>query len=248
MRWQGWAEARAARGLPPLLLESPGYSLHLVEPVQDPLVHLGEVEQACISWAPRTQHGEWGPWAPGRLARASRARVCAASPAHCLSCSTPGPLRSHSSPLARAGPGGTQCAPPQVPVRLTSSRLRSGTSLKVQRLDCALPWQGAQARSLLRELRSHVPHDVAKKRKNTCVKGPRSGPHFPRQSPTARPLCSALLLCLPASVSTQCPPCLCRQGRSSNGLRSVPLSPGLGAEPGRGLLPKPCQPEDLFTE
>ena len=28
------------RGLPPLLLESPSYSLHLVEPVQDPLVHL----------------------------------------------------------------------------------------------------------------------------------------------------------------------------------------------------------------
>lgn len=66
-----------------------------------------------------------------------------------------------------------------------------------------------------RELRSHVPHDVAKK--NTCVKGPRSGPHFHAQSPTARPLCSALLLCLPASVSTQCPPCLHMGSRSSMG-------------------------------
>lgn len=206
------------------------------------------MEQARVSWAPRTQHGEWGPWAPGRLAGASRARVCAASPAHCLSCSTAwsAVLTLESPGTGRAWGHSVRSSPGACEAHFLQTALRD--LAEGLRLDCALPWQGAQAGSLLRELRSRVPHDVAKKRKNTCIKGPRSGPHFPRQSPTAHPLCSALLLRLPASVSTQCPPCLCRQGRSSSGLRSVPLSPGPGAEPGRGLLPKPCQPEDLFTE
>lgn len=73
-------------------------------------------------------------------------------------------------------------------MRLTSFRLCSGTSLKVQRLDSALPWQGAQVRSLLRELRSHVPHNVAKKKKNTCVKGPLlRPPPLPTPEPQVRP-------------------------------------------------------------
>ena len=197
----------------------------------------------------RDQHGEWGPWAPGRLAGASRACVCATSLLTASPVPLPGALRSHWSSLARAGPGGTQRAPPQGPVRLTSFRLCSGTSLKVQRLDSALPWQGAQVRSLLRELRPHVPHNVAKKKEKYLRQRPPA-----QASPTSHarapgpPHSAPLFRHLPASVSTQCPQCLHRQHRSSNGLRSVPLSPGPGAEPGRGLLPKPCQPEDLFTE
>lgn len=74
-RWWGQRlrrETQAPRVLPPFLLESPSYSLHLVEPVQDPLVHLrggGESthqpgsEISTVSGAPGHQ-GYW-PGPPG---------------------------------------------------------------------------------------------------------------------------------------------------------------------------------------
>lgn len=212
MRWQGWAEARAARGLPPLLLESPvilctWWSLFRTR------CSPGGGGASMHQLGPRTQHGEWGPWAPGRLARASRARVCR-SPAHCLSCSTPGPLRSHSSPLARAGPGGTQCAPPQAAQRLTSSRLLLRDLAEGPEVRLCSSMAGGTGSISAQELRSHVPHGRGQKRKTPCVKGP-SGPHFPRQSPTAR-VRSAQFHALPSSLCFySVSSCLCRQGRSS---------------------------------
>lgn len=130
------------------------------------------------------------------------------------------------------------------------SRLRSGTSLKVQRLDCALPWQGAQARSLLRGTKiPRAPRCGQKKEKTPVSKAPAPDP--PTSHARAPPPVRSAQLCCSAFQPLfllQCPPCLCRQGRSSNGLRSVPLSPGLGAEPGREAAPKPLPTRGLVSE
>ena len=55
------------------------------------------------------------------------------------------------------------------------SHKRSGSSQDFPGLDSALPLQGAQVRSLVGELRSHMPHGKAKKKKEEKKKSSSSG-------------------------------------------------------------------------
>lgn len=122
---RGWgAEASDAgpeqvcKGLPPLLLESPSYPLYLMEPVQDPLVHLrgGGSKHRSAGLCMLNTRGPAGGRLAGGHPGAPRARCVRSFPLLIASlASLPHPRCSRLSPLTPSCPGGFPRALPQVP-------------------------------------------------------------------------------------------------------------------------------------